>query len=204
MMTHLSRFLSGIFSPLLTPTYGVLIALWVSVLCYQPSGTRLAVLLVMFGITCVLPVIFISVLHNMKVIKDVHLIDRHERIYPYIAATICYIGGIFYLLHVNSPAWLTAFMVGGTLAIFITLLINLKWKISAHSTGMGGIVAMLFYIHASGIEAFNTLWLLCLAIIIAGAVGTARLYLERHTLWQILAGFFNGYICVTLISFLFT
>lgn len=204
MMTHLSRFLSGIFSPLLTPTYGVLIALWVSVLCYQPLGTRLAVLLVMFGITCMLPVIFISVLHNMKVIKDVHLIDRHERIYPYIAATACYIGGIFYLLHVNSPAWLTAFMVSGTLALFITLLINLKWKISAHSTGMGGLVAMVYFIHASGIEAFNTLWLLCLAIIIAGAVGTARLYLERHTLWQILAGFFNGYICVTLISSIFT
>lgn len=204
MMKHLSRFLSGIFSPLLTPTYGVLLALWVSVLCYQPLGTRLAVLLVIFGITCVLPVIFISVLHNLKLIKDIHLNDRKERIYPYIAAIACYIGGVFYLRHVHAPDWLVSFMIGGTIAIVTTLLINIKWKISAHAAGLGGIVAMLVFIHTSGLEAFNTFWLMCIAIVISGAVGTARLYLERHSFWQILAGFFNGYICVTLLSKFFS
>ncbi len=43
------------------------------------------------------------------------------------------------------------------------------------------------------------LWLSAV-IILAGAVMTARVYLGRHTLWQVLAGCANGFICVYLMS----
>ena len=57
-MQALARFFSTILSPLLMPTYGIFLVLWVSILCYLPTGTRLVVLLVVFGITCILPMIF--------------------------------------------------------------------------------------------------------------------------------------------------
>lgn len=203
MMQHITRFLANILSPLLAPSYGVFLALWVSIICYQPLGTRLAVLLVVFGITFVIPMFFINILHNFKIIKDRYLNDPKERIYPYTAVIACYIASAFYLNHVHAPLWLVAFAIGGTLTCIISTLINFKWKISAHSAGMAGLVALLFYIHFEGLEAFNTFWLMRITIILTGLVGTIRMYQNQHTFWQIIAGFINGFICVYITIKLF-
>ena len=39
---------------------------------------------------------------------------------------------------------------------------------------------------------FNPTWWLCLVITIAGMVGTSRMLLRQHTLWQVSAGFLLG------------
>lgn len=196
MMQHITRFLANILSPLLAPSYGVFLALWVSVICYQPLGTRMAVFLVVFGITFVIPMFFINILHNFKIIKDWYLYDRKERIYPYLSVIACYIAAAFYLNHVHAPMWLIAFAIGGTLTCIVSTLINFKWKISAHSAGLAGLVALLFHIHFEGLEAFNTFWLIRIMIILCGLVGTIRMYQNQHNLWQVIAGFINGFICV--------
>ena len=63
-----ARIFSTVLSPLLMPTMGIFIALWATVLCYIPAGTRLVVMLVVFGITCIMPMVAIAVLHNLKII----------------------------------------------------------------------------------------------------------------------------------------
>lgn len=68
-----ANFLTTVLSPLLMPTYGVFLALWVSVLCLLPYGTRVSVLLMCMGITCILPLIFLSVLRHFKLVKDLHV-----------------------------------------------------------------------------------------------------------------------------------
>ena len=65
---------------------------------------------------------------------------------------------------------------------------------------MGGLVALLFRVVASHYALFNMNVWLSAVIITAGIVMTARVYLERHTLWQVLAGCANGFICVYLLS----
>ncbi|MDD2961836.1 MAG: hypothetical protein PHR45_07130 [Muribaculaceae bacterium] len=199
-MQHAARFFSTIFSPLLMPTYGVFLALWVSILCYLPVGTRLAVLLVVFGITCVVPMIFIAVLHSIGVVKDKRLVNRKERWLPYIFIIMCYMGASFYLIHVHAPLWLTAFMWGGGAAAIVSFAINFVWKISAHMAGIGGVVALLSRIHIDGLGAFEILWLFCVAIVFAGVLGTSRMQLERHTFWQVMSGFACGFLCVYLAS----
>jgi len=82
--------------------------------------------------------------------------------------------------------------------VLIMALINLKWKISAHMAGIGGVVALIYQIHAMGLSAFDLLWLLCLAVLVAGALGSARLALKRHNTWQVLAGAVVGFLCVSL------
>ena len=90
-MQAIARLFSTLLSPLLMPTYGIFLVLWVSILCYLPTGTRMVVLLVVFGITCILPMTVIAVLHNLKVIEDKRLVNRKERLLPYIAAFLCYV-----------------------------------------------------------------------------------------------------------------
>lgn len=198
-----AHFFSSVLSPLVMPTYGVLLVLWASVLCLLPMGTRIAVAIMIFGITTVLPVSAIGVLHHFKIISNKRLVKRKERLIPYAFAVVCYAAAAFYLNNIHSPMWFTMFAAGGGLACLVSLVVNLWWKISAHMAGIGGIVALLYQIHVQGLSTFNLFWLLCLAILLAGILGTSRMVLRRHDLLQVLAGFANGYACVTLMIKLF-
>ena len=90
------------------------------------------------------------------------------------------------------------FMAGSALTVLVMALINLKWKISAHMAGIGGVVALVYQIHVQGLSAFNLMWLLCITVVIAGALGSARMALRRHNLLQVLAGAVTGFLCVSL------
>lgn len=198
MIAGVANFLSTVLSPLLMPTYGVFLVLWVSVLCLLPYGTRVAVLLICMGITCILPLIFLSVLRHFKLVKNLHVDIREQRLIPYLFTVLCYAVAAYYLYYCHSPQWFVMFMVGSAITVLLMALINLKWKISAHMAGIGGIVALVYQLHVQGLSAFDLLWLLCFTVIVAGALGSARLALRRHTLWQVLAGVVVGFLCVSL------
>lgn len=202
-ITGVANFLTTVFSPLLMPTYGVFLALWVSVLCLLPYGTRVAVLLMCMGITCILPLIFLSVMRHFKLVKDLHVKVREQRLFPYLFAALCYIVAAYYLFYRHSPQWLVMFMVGSALTTVVMALINLKWKISAHTAGIGGVIALIYEIHVLGLSALDLFWLLCLTIIVAGFIGTARLVLKQHDIWQVLAGAVVGFLCVSMTMRLF-
>ena len=193
-----ANFMSSALSPILMPTYGVFLVMWVSVLCLLPYGTRVAVLLVCMGITCILPLIFLSVLRHFKLIKDLHVEVREQRFLPYLFTALCYIAAAYYLYYCHSPQWFIMFMVGSAVTVLVMMLINLKWKISAHMAGIGGVVALVYQIHVQGLSAFDLFWLLCFTIIVAGALGSARLVLKRHDTLQVLAGVVLGFLCVSL------
>ena len=50
-MQAIARLFSTLLSPLLMPTYDIFLVLWVSILCYLPTGTRMVVLLVVFAVS---------------------------------------------------------------------------------------------------------------------------------------------------------
>ena len=198
MIAGVANFLSTFLSPLLMPTYGVFLVLWVSVLCLLPYGTRVSVLLICMGITCILPLIFLSVLRHFKLVKNLHVDIREQRLIPYLFTVLCYAVAAYYLYYCHSPQWFVMFMVGSAIAVLLMALINLKWKASAHMAGIGGVVALVYQLHVQGLSAFDLLWLLCFTVIVAGALGSARLALRRHDLWQVLAGVVVGFLSVSL------
>ena len=174
------------------------IVFWVSVLCLLPYGTRVSVLLMCMGITCILPLIFLSVLRHFKLVKDLHVNIREQRFIPYMFTAVCYLVAAYYLYYRHSPQWFVTFMVGSAVTAVVMALINLKWKISAHMAGICGVVALIYQIHVQGLSAFDLLWLLCLSVIVAGLVGSSRMVQRRHYLWQVLAGALVGFLCVSL------
>jgi hypothetical protein len=194
----LANFLSTALSPLLMPTYGVFLALWVSILCLLPYGRRVVILLVCMGITCIIPLIFLSVLRHFKLVKDLHVNVREQRFIPYVFTAVCYAVAAYYLYYCHAPQWFTMFMVGSAVTVVVMALVSLKWKISAHMAGIGGLVALVYQIHVQGLSAFDLFWLLCFSIIVAGGLGSARLVLKRHDTLQVLAGVVVGFLCVSL------
>lgn len=206
ILDETAKFISTMLSPLLTPTYSTLMALSISPKLLEVTGARFKLLLIVFALTCIFPMITIAVLHNFKVIKDKRLISRKERMIPYIAGTIFYALAVFHVIYTHEPQWLVMFFVGGTLACLISTIVNLWWKISAHMAGMGGMVALLWQIDAMELEIISRPWMMAyilIAILLSGMLGSARLLLKRHTLPQVLAGFLNGLICVSLAMRLF-
>jgi len=198
ILKGIARFLSTALSPLLAPTYGAFLVLWVSVMCLLPIGTRVTVLLMVMGITCILPMAFIGVLHHFKVVSDKQLVKRSERVLPYCFTLLCYVAAAFYLDHIHAPQWFVMCMAGVALSCAISMIVNFTWKISAHAAGICGLVALLYQLHVQGLSAFNLYWLLIATILLAGALGSARILLRSHTVWQVLAGAANGFLSVSL------
>lgn len=206
ILDEMAKFISTMLSPLLTPTYGTLMALSITPKLLDVTGARFKLLLIVFALTCIFPMITIAVLHNFKVIKDKRMISRKERLIPYITGTIYYAVAVYHVIYTHEPRWLVMFFAGGALACLISTVVNCRWKISAHMAGMGGLVALLWQINAMELEIISNPWMMLyilIAIFLSGMLGSARLMLKRHTLPQVLAGFLNGLICVSLMMRLF-
>lgn len=195
--------LSIIFSPLLMATYGVALAMVLSFLCFIPTATKLTVILETFLATTAIPVIGIFILSRLKVISDPKLNERRDRTFPYLIETACLIGLAVYLNHINAPAWLSLFLIGGAVALVVLTVVNRWWKISGHATGMGGLCALVFYLMLSGNSIYDLQWEFLVAVLLAGLVCSSRVILGRHTLGQVTAGFFNGFLWVILLPMLF-
>ncbi len=196
----IAHILSLVFSPMLTPTYGVAIAFFASYLAILPWSVRLSVIGIVFIITGVIPMTAIWALWRFGYVKDPGLNNRSERTVPYIVTLVCYLVCAFYLYKAHAPEWLWSFPAGGAIAIAICMPVNFRWKISGHMAGMGGIVAVAFRI-AAGSYYISAIWpWLAATVILAGCIATSRIILGRHTLMQTIAGFAVGFTCVYILS----
>jgi len=188
----ISRVLSGIFSPLLVPTYACAIALWITHLAILPERTRFLVSLIVFLITAAAPMAVIIFMMRAGKVSDSAISNRRERGVPFLVTAVCYLAVYFFMAHIRAPHWLAMFFAGACASTVIAFAINLFWKISAHSMVMGGLCAMVLFIAFKGLGVVWIMPWITGAVIIAGAVGSARLYLHRHTPGQVYAGLLLG------------
>ena len=201
-MTKFFRFISAVFSPLIVPCYGLALALAVTPLALLPPGIRLGILGVCALMLFIAPVLVILILYRTGFVTDPGLNLRKERTLPYCVTMVCYLVCAGYLVSLGAPLWLPGIIVGGCLAILITLIVNFRWKISGHMAGMGGLVAVTFFLTINRLAMVPMMWIVIAALLLAGLVGTARLALNRHTPMQVLCGAINGFASVYLCAVL--
>ncbi len=193
---RISNVLSWVFVPLVMPVYGILLAFNISILDFASFNSKLVFTLITAAFNVVIPVVAILILKKMNLIDDIGLNGRKERLIPYIITIICLVSTGIFLWFKHAPEWLVMFFAGGAVAGLINLLINFWWKISAHAAGLAGIVALLLRIIHDGFPQQGVIIWLIVAIIISGLVGSARVWLGRHTVMQVLAGFLVGFLSV--------
>ncbi len=199
--------ISVLFHPLLMPTYGCFI------LFFLKSGTPFDLLTplklkwiitgMVFIFTFMFPAVHIYSLYKLKRISTLSLSNQHERTFPYIV-TACFYLGLFYMLK-DIQLWssIKLLILGAGLSILVAAVINLKYKISAHTIGLGGLLGGLMTI--SFFVQINVTPYYLLIICVAGLVGSARLYLNEHKPSQIYIGFLTGFVvqCLTFYSLQF-
>jgi len=190
----LARFISYLFHPLLMPTYGFAIIFFTDnyISVFTSLGLRLLILAVTFIFTFLFPFINAIILLKTGRIKSLSMEDHTERYIPY-ATTVLYYFALYYLFYSTEiPGFFKVLVLGAALSVFVTFIINFKWKISAHTIGIGGIAgAMLGTVYRLQMELYLILMLI---IIVAGIVGYARLKLKAHTPPQIYMGFLLGFL----------
>lgn len=194
-----AQLVSDVLSPILVPTYATALAMWVTPLRSVPEGTRWLVIAMVFIITGLIPLLSIAVMIKLGLVSDRAISHRNQRYVPMTVAAVCYVGASLFISAIGAPMWMRMFFYGAAAATFIDLIITCKWKISAHTTSMGGLVGMMFWFAVSGLADVNVMIMLSLGIILAGLMCTARLLLKRHTLAQVLAGLLLGFACCFIV-----
>lgn len=200
IVTRFANILSWICVPLLMPVYGIILIFSLSFLSYAPFSTKSVFTLIVFGANFIVPMLLVLLLKKMGLVDDLGLNGRKERLIPYIISIVCLGGTGMFLYMKMAPLWVAMFYAGGALAAFINLMINFRWKISAHAAGIAGVVAMLIQIMKEGPAAPETTGWIIGSIIVAGLLGSARIWLGRHTLMQVLAGTAVGFLSVWTLS----
>ena len=159
-----------------------------SILDFTPYSVKLVFTLVTPAFTVAVPALLVLLLKRMGLVTDVGLNGRKEVI-PYIISILCLAAAGVFMWYKGAPMWLVMFFRRSAVAGAINLLINFRWKISAHAAGVAGVVALLIRIIRDGLPQDGAfLWLL-IAIGLSGILGTARVWLGRHTAWQVIAGY---------------
>ena len=187
-----ARALSSIFRPQYFPLVGFLALFLFTYLSLLPLSFKALIMIIVLMGTLLLPRLTIRIWRQTNGLKLHHLRLREHRSFPYLVFLLFYAFTLHFLARFHLPFYMGGILVSSLMIQAACLLINIWWKISVHSAGAGGIIGAL--IAFSLLFNFNPVWWLSLCIIIAGLVGSSRMLLRQHTLWQVLAGTFLGII----------
>ena len=185
-----ARALSSIFRPQYFPLVGFVALFLFTYLSLLPWSFKALILLIVLLGTLLLPRLTIRFWRQTNGLKLHHLRLREHRFFPYLIFLLFYAFTLHFLARFHLPFYMGGILVSSLMIQSACLLINIWWKISVHSAGAGGIIGAL--VAFSFLFNFNPIWWLSLCIIIAGLVGSSRMLLRQHTLWQVLAGTFLG------------
>ena len=196
-----ARLFSSVLHPLVIPTLGMIILfnLETYVAYSIPLQAKRFILAIVFINTAIAPVLTVFMLRRMRLIKDVLLNERSERLLPLLLTTLYFFLTYFLLRRISLPSIVYFYVLGATLLVLLGMVISYRWKISIHMTSMGGFTGLL--IVTSLLLRTNINLLIIVAILLSGVVGSSRIRLNAHTPAQVYAGYLMGVGVMLLLYF---
>lgn len=198
MNRSLAKIISFIFNPLLMPTL-----LLAGFYFFAPVIVNMAGLSIKwrFGIlgfvnfyTFVLPLVMIYFMYRRKWVQTLTLRNLRERRWPYLITTIFYLFLSYFMFIKNANFYHTSVLIFfSAVVIIIVAVVSLWWQISAHSAAISGTFGAFFVTYFKYGET-NLFYAMLISLLLCGAVMTARLRLNAHSLSQVIAGFAVGFV----------
>lgn len=194
-----AKILSVVLYPLFIPTYGICLFCYAHSMHIAPLHWAWTLIAIpgTFILTCVLPLTSIWIMMKRGEVKDLYIDNPRERTMPYIYAALGF-GFWSYLMAsiLHAPLFLSFIAIGATVAIGVVAVINRFWKISAHLTGLGGLVGGIVS-YCVGIGVIPTWVTFCLWLGLSLLLMYARLRLNAHTPAQVCSGWLLGLCCTS-------
>ncbi|MEX1131847.1 MAG: hypothetical protein WEC15_01355 [Flavobacteriales bacterium] len=186
-------------SILLHPLFMPVLALWTAMQLdphlsyFLPAQAQWFTLGMVTMMGVVFPLSCMLLLRRAGLITSLEMPHRQERIAPFVM-TLIYYGMTYYLLRqTRLDGTVLSLFSGAMLALLFTTFITMRWKISVHLVGIGGLAGTI-----AGIAELHSMpmlfWLAC-SILLAGLLGTARLLTGSHVPAQVYAGGVLGFAC---------
>jgi hypothetical protein len=193
-MRTAAHFISALLHPLFMPLYTLLVA-WrmdVHLGYFVNAQVKWITVGMVLAMTVVFPLVSTLLMLRGGYISSLTVPQREERPQVFIMA-LFYFVLMYYLVRKlpHHPATL-ALLFGGVLAVALALVITLYWKISAHLVGMGGLLGALgglLVLHGTFAPVEMAFF-----IVLAGALGTARILLGAHDAPQVYGGCAVGFL----------
>lgn len=201
-MNLLAKIVSVILHPLLLATYLFALFSWLHPPAIFPVTERgsTGILMLMFITTFILPGMNVYFFKLFGTISSVSMPLRRERIAPFLMISLLY-AVVTYLLHEKiGLGWQDTFMkflLVIDLLVFSSFLITLFTKASIHSLSMSAMTIIMVVLNNS-VENGVFFYPMLLTILLCGAVMTARLYLQVHTLKEVLVGSATGIVVASM------
>ncbi len=192
-----ARIMSMIFTPFYLPLVGLVALFLFSYMSLLPLAYKLPMLLTVYISTILMPSLLIHLYRRFQGWTSKELGRKERRIVPYLISILCYFGCFFLMEYRNTPRVISIILVAALVIQMVCALINVWWKISTHTAGIGGLAGGLVVYSIA--FSFNPIWWLAFVILLAGMVGTARMILRQHTLAQVVTGFLVGVVCALFI-----
>lgn len=205
---HMTKFLhtiaqalSILLYPMLMPLYGMcLFAVAIRhVAPVLPAAYTAVAIVGTAVITLIIPITLLLILWRKGQVDSLHINNHKQRTMPYLYTLTCY-GFWAYFLHatLQLPPFMLLIALGAIAALLAVTIINRWWKISAHLTGLGGLLGGVcsFALYYSRLPIL----LICSMLAIALLLMYARLYLRAHTPTQVVVGFLLGLLACFLPS----
>ena len=192
-----ARIMSIIFTPFYLPLVGLVALFLFSYMSLLPLAYKLPMLLTVYISTILMPSLLIHLYRRFQGWTSKELGRKERRVVPYLISILCYFGCFFLMEYRNTPRVISIILVAALVIQMVCALINVWWKISTHTAGIGGLAGGLVVYSIA--FSFNPIWWLAFVILLAGMVGTARMILRQHTLAQVVTGFLVGVVCALFI-----
>lgn len=192
-----AKVISAVFTPFSIPFLAFLILFIFSYLRIMPLQYKLIVLGVVYCFTILMPTLTIFIFRKINGFSPEELVERKRRYIPFILTITSYVFCLLMMHRLNIPWYMTGIILSALVVMIICVIVNLKWKLSEHMAGAGAVISGL--VAFSALFSYNPVWWLCLFILVAGVLGTARIILRHHTLGEVMGGFAVGLICSLLV-----
>lgn len=194
---RVSKVVSWVFNPFSIPFLAFLILLLFSYLRMLPITYKLIILGIVYTFTILTPSLAIYVYCRLNKLSMKDLTLRHHRYAPFLLTILSYVCCLLLMRKMNIPWYMSGIILAALLMQVICICLNLVWKLSEHMAGAGAIVGGL--VAFSALYGYNPIWWLCLFILIAGILGSARISLGHHTVDEVIGGFAIGLLCTLLV-----
>lgn len=187
---NFNKLISYVIHPIVIPIIGTIIYFMI-LPKHTPRQMELLIISSVFIGTYVIPLFFLLTLKSSKVIESLHLENTQERKFPIMFFISISILISTLLKRIPSVMELSLFFYGMTLALVIVyLLLYLKFKVSLHMIGIGGLIG--FFCFFSYEFQMNLLVFIAFLFLVAGVIASSRLKLRAHNLKEIYWGTLIG------------
>jgi hypothetical protein len=185
---------SVVFQPLIIPTlvFG-LVFFVVPEATSLPMVFKTKIFYLIALSTFAIPMITILGLRLSGTLKSLHMETIQDRIIPFSITSVYYLLTLYFLYdktELDPLLWQILGIITAT--VLILTVVTFFWKMSAHMTGMGGLLAVVLVLGFK-FPTFSILYPLLITILFNGIVGSSRLYLSAHRPIEVYIGLTFGF-----------